>query len=337
MARLHPTLTIDWGNLLPAGGIGWWVFGSAAVVALMLNGLDGWLISFGERRRRVLFMTASVVSNLTVLGFFKYYNFFADSFVGIAHSLFGMTPSEWTLRIILPVGISFYTFQSLAYTIDVYRKKVDPVEQYLTVATCLSFFPLLVAGPIERPGHLFPQFMKPRSITWERWREGMWLIFWGLFKKVVVADNVATIVKAVFGPYDGSAPSHLVPHDGLRLLIGVYAFAFQIYGDFSGYSDIARGTARLMGFNIMLNFNLPYFATSPSDFWQRWHISLSTWLRDYLYIPLGGNRHGEKKTYRNLSLTMLLGGLWHGAAWTFLGLQRRLPWLDPHYLPTLRP
>jgi D-alanyl-lipoteichoic acid acyltransferase DltB (MBOAT superfamily) len=311
-------LHVDWTHVLPTWGIPWAVFVATLAGVLLVNVADSWLIAREASARRKLFLIASVVSNLSVLGFFKYYNFFADSFAGALHALFGITASEWTLRIILPVGISFYTFQSLAYTIDVYRRKFEPLQSYLTLATGLSFFPLLVAGPIERPNHLLPQFLRPRSAAGEQWREGMWLIFWGLFKKMVVADNMAGIVRVVFAAYDGHNPSHEIPTDGLRLLLGVYAFAFQIYGDFSGYSDIARGTGRLLGFDVMRNFNLPYFAISPSDFWQRWHISLSSWLRDYLYIPLGGNRYGTWATYRNLFLTMLLGGLWHGAAWTFV-------------------
>jgi D-alanyl-lipoteichoic acid acyltransferase DltB (MBOAT superfamily) len=220
--------------------------------------------------------------------------------------------------VILPAGISFYTFQSLAYTIEVFRRNVKAVERYLSLAPYLAFFPLLVAGPIERPAHLLPQFFRPRTVDWSTWRQGMWLIFWGLFKKMVVADNMARIVGDVFGPFDRITGPVVVPHDGLRLLLGIYAFALQIYGDFSGYTDIARGTAKLFGFDVMLNFNLPYAALSPSDFWRRWHISLSTWLRDYLYIPLGGSRGGTFMTYRNLFLTMLLGGLWHGASWTFV-------------------
>jgi len=316
--QLHSAGSVHWGLLLPSSLSGWYVLLGTLAMVTLVNAGDRWLTSIGEQRRRKVYLVASIVSNFAVLGFFKYYNFFAESFAASVHALFGITPSAWTLHIILPVGISFYTFQSLAYTIDVYRGKAAAMDRYLTLAACLSFFPLLVAGPIERPNHLFPQFLRPRSTTRQHWREGMWLIFWGLFKKMVVADNMALVVASVFGPYDGASPSHLVPADGLRMLFGVYAFAFQIYGDFSGYSDIARGTARLMGFDVMLNFNLPYFALSPSDFWTRWHISLSTWLRDYLYIPLGGNRYGTYKTYRNLSLTMLLGGLWHGAAWTFV-------------------
>ena len=288
-------------------------------VVIAVNALNPWLTSFDEIRRRKIFMTASAVSNLCVLGFFKYYDFFADSFASAVQHATGMHVSSFTLNILLPAGISFYTFQSLAYTIEVYRRKVPAQEHYLTLASYLSFFPLLVAGPIERPTHLLPQFLKPRAVDSAQFRQGCWLIVWGLFKKMVVADNMARVVGDVFGPYDHILSGHVaIPHDGLRLLLGVYAFALQIYGDFSGYTDIARGVSKLFGFDVMLNFNLPYAALSPSDFWRRWHISLSTWLRDYLYIPLGGNRGGLFFTYRNLFLTMLLGGLWHGANWTFV-------------------
>lgn len=315
---LSPKLAVDWRGLLAGGGVGWGVFLAATALVLAISVCYPWFTRWPEARRRKAFLVGSIVSNLSVLGFFKYFNFFAQSFAELAHVLFGVAPSAWTLNIILPVGISFYTFQSLAYTIDVYRGLVQPVERYATLAAFLSFFPQLVAGPISRPNQLLPQFLRPRVLTREHFREGLWLIAWGLFKKMVVADNMALIVSAVFRPYDGTHPSSVVPEDGLRLLIGIYAFAFQIYGDFSGYTDIARGVSRLLGFELILNFNLPYFAVSPSDFWQRWHISLSSWLRDYLYIPLGGNRGGLVKTQRNLLITMLLGGLWHGANWTFV-------------------
>jgi D-alanyl-lipoteichoic acid acyltransferase DltB (MBOAT superfamily) len=207
----------------------------------------------------------------------------------------------------------------MGYTIDVYRRQMEPSESFIEFGGFLAFFPHLVAGPIQRSSGLLLQFREPRPpVTRDDVREALWLIAWGLYKKMVVADNMGLIANGIFGPYDKVTGPMSVPNDGLRLLVGLYAFAFQIYGDFSGYSDIARGTAKLLGFDIMINFNLPYFATSPSSFWRRWHISLSTWLRDYLYIGLGGNRGGAIKTYRNLFLTMLLGGLWHGAAWTFV-------------------
>jgi D-alanyl-lipoteichoic acid acyltransferase DltB (MBOAT superfamily) len=218
--------------------------------------------------------------------------------------------------VILPVGISFYTFQTMSYTIDVYRGELEPSEDLLEFAAFLSFFPQLVAGPIERGAQMIPQFRRPRARpSAQAVGEALWLIAWGLYKKMVVADNVAPIVNATFAAY-GAPGSELSAAP--RVLLGLYAFALQIYGDFSGYSDIARGSAKLLGFEIMQNFAQPYFATTPSSFWRRWHISLSLWLRDYLYIPLGGNRGGTLLTYRNLFLTMLLGGLWHGAAWTFV-------------------
>jgi alginate O-acetyltransferase complex protein AlgI len=210
---------------------------------------------------------------------------------------------------VLPIGVSFFTFQSMSYTIDVYRGELRASRKFFDFALFVSFFPHLVAGPIMRAAVLLPQVLKPRHTTPEQISSGIHLIIWGMWKKVYVADNLSPVVDAIF---KSSSPS------GFDVLVGIYAFAFQIYCDFSGYTDIARGVARLLGFELGLNFNLPYFARNPQEFWSRWHISLSTWLRNYLYIPLGGNRHGERRTYRNLLLTMLLGGLWHGAAWTFI-------------------
>jgi len=262
----------------------------------------------GGQRRRLL-LAISVVVNLAILGFFKYFNFFASSLVEVL-SAFGAHADLVTLNIVLPVGISFYTFQTMSYTIDVYRGRLQPTDSLLDFAVFVAFFPQLVAGPIERAVNLLPQVGRPRRITAAQVDSGLFLILWGLYKKVVVADNAALIANAVFNDY--------ASHTGLDILLGVIAFSVQIYGDFSGYSDIARGVARLMGFELMVNFRLPYFAVNPSDFWLRWHISLSSWLRDYLYISLGGNRTGRLLTYRNLLVTMLLGGLWHGAAWNFI-------------------
>jgi D-alanyl-lipoteichoic acid acyltransferase DltB (MBOAT superfamily) len=259
-----------------------------------------------ERRRALLGL--SLVSNLGILGFFKYFNFFAAEFADFI-SMFGLTGHMPTLNIILPVGISFYTFQALSYTIDVYRRDLEPSKNFIDFALFITFFPQLVAGPIERATKLLPQIQKPRTVTREDLRLGVYDILYGLLLKVAIADNMAPIVNAVFGSNS---------YGGGDTLVAVYAFALQIYGDFAGYSFMARGIARWFGVDLMLNFRRPYFATSPSDFWQRWHISLSSWLRDYLYIPLGGNRKGKLLTYRNLMLTMVLGGLWHGAAWTFL-------------------
>lgn len=252
---------------------------------------------------------ASLLFNLGVLFAFKYYGFFASSLQALA-GRFGVALDWPTLNVLLPVGISFYTFQTLSYTLDVYRRQLAPARGYLDYLLFVSFFPQLVAGPIERAGHLLGQVASPRRVTYAGLREGGWLLLLGFFKKVVVADNLAPLANDVF-----NAPGQV---QGLGVFAGLLAFTFQIYGDFSGYSDIARGSARLMGFDLMLNFRMPYFATTPSDFWRRWHISLSTWLRDYLYIGLGGNRGGTWMTYRNLLLTMVLGGLWHGAAWHFV-------------------
>jgi D-alanyl-lipoteichoic acid acyltransferase DltB (MBOAT superfamily) len=255
------------------------------------------------------YLTLSCVANLGLLGFFKYFNFFIDSATTLLHSA-GYSGPDLHLNIVLPVGISFYTFQTMSYTIDVYRRDLTPLDNFIDFALYVAFFPQLVAGPIERGASLAPQMLRKKVASWEEIQTGTWLCTKGIFKKAVIADNMASIVNDVFG---GS-----VSPSGTAVLLGLYAFAFQIYGDFAGYSDIARGTARMMGYELMLNFRLPYFATTPSEFWQRWHISLSSWLRDYLYIPLGGNRGGLGMTYRNLLLTMLLGGLWHGAAWTFV-------------------
>ncbi len=259
-------------------------------------------------RTRKSWVTASAVLDLGILGFFKYFNFFTDSLAVLLESL-GFHASFPLLRIILPVGISFYTFQSMSYVIDVYRGVLPPARRWSDVALYVAFFPQLVAGPIERATNLLPQVQQPRIVSDYGIGHGAYLILWGMFQKVFIADNICHMADAAFSQPSGQA---------LAVLLGVYAFAIQIYCDFSGYSNIARGLAMMFGFRLMLNFRNPYFATNPSDFWKRWHISLSTWLRDYLYIPLGGNRDGSARTQRNLMLTMLLGGLWHGAAWTYV-------------------
>src|SRR5690242_2470158 len=263
-----------------------------------------------ERTRRFL-LYFSLILNFSFLGVFKYFNFFVDSAAHLA-ALLGLKQipvSVW--RIILPPGISFYTFQEVAYIVDVYHRRLEPSRKFTDYGLFITLFPHLIAGPIQRPSHLLPQVQKPRRWDSESAFDGIMLIVEGLFRKCVIADNCALIANAAFAGAFGppSLPS---------VLLGTYAFAWQIYGDFSGYSDIARGCAQILGFHFMVNFRQPYFADSFQDFWRRWHISLSTWLRDYLYISLGGNRFGERKTYRNLMLTMLLGGLWHGANWTFV-------------------
>jgi alginate O-acetyltransferase complex protein AlgI len=301
--------------LLLAGSLlfyGWWDW--RFLVLLIVTSTVHFAVAAAIHERpdevaRKRLITGAVAMDLVVLGFFKYFGFFVDS-AERAVATVGWDVSGPALQIVLPVGISFYTFQTMSYTIDVYRRELKPTRDYLDFLLFVTFFPQLVAGPIERATALLPQVQLPRRITLEGVEAGVWLVLWGAFKKVVIADNIALVANEIFNEHE--------QYHGLDLFLGTLAFTVQIYGDFSGYTDIARGIAKLMGFELMLNFRLPYFAVSPSDFWQRWHISLSSWLRDYLYIPLGGNRGGEWRTARNLWLTMLLGGLWHGAAWNFV-------------------
>jgi D-alanyl-lipoteichoic acid acyltransferase DltB (MBOAT superfamily) len=262
----------------------------------------------GARRRTLLIISLCI--NFGLLGFFKYCNFFVGSFATMLHTIGVEHVPMVLLKIILPPGISFYTFQEVAYVVDVYNGKLSPSRSFLDYGLFISLFPHLIAGPIQRPSHLLPQVQRPRTFDDRAFFGGCMLIVSGLFRKTVIADSCANLANLAF---DGRLGSNFFAG-----LIGVYAFAWQIYGDFSGYSDIARGSAQLLGFHFMLNFRQPYFAGSLQDFWRRWHMSLSTWLRDYLYIPLGGSRDGPRRTYVNLMLTMLLGGLWHGANWTFV-------------------
>ncbi len=262
-----------------------------------------------SNRVRGRYLVFSCIANLGLLGFFKYYGFFITNAETLLATL-GFQSDIPYLRVVLPLGISFYTFQTLSYTIDVYRGRIQPTRSFLNYALYVAYFPQLVAGPIERAERLLPQIEGARKVLSANITSGCWLILWGFFKKIVIADNLAVVVDRAFG--GGATPG------GLECLVAVYAFAFQIYCDFSGYSDIARGLSSLFGIDIMKNFQLPYMARNPREFWQRWHISLSTWLRDYLYCSLGGNRGGPWKTYRNLLVTMVLGGLWHGAGWTFV-------------------
>ena len=287
-----------------------WRFLSLIFISTVLDYICGIIIDGSrDKKRRKLFLILSILGNLSILGFFKYFDFFAQSLQGLL-GFFGFSIQPHFLHIILPVGISFYTFQTMSYTIDIYRKELKPTRKFFDFALFVAFFPQLVAGPIERAKHLLPQILAPRKLNLDKIYKGFYLIFWGLFLKIFIADNLAEIVDPVF--------ISNAPYNGIQVLLSVYAFSFQIFCDFAGYSSIARGLGKVMGFDIMLNFNLPYFATNPREFWRRWHISLSTWLRDYLYIPLGGNKKGSAKTYRNIAITMLLGGLWHGAAWTFV-------------------
>ncbi|MDR3328695.1 MAG: MBOAT family protein [Prevotellaceae bacterium] len=289
---------------------GWWDWRFLVLMTAttVCSYASGWLIQKYPHRARAA-MVANIVVNLAILGFFKYYNFFVESFVG-AFTLLGSAPEVHTLNIILPVGISFYTFQALSYSIDVYRKRIAPTRDAVAFFAFVSFFPQLVAGPIERAANLLPQFYKKRTLDYAQAVDGMRQMLWGLFKKMVVADNCAVSVNEIFGLYDTLPAS--------TLAVGAVLFAFQIYGDFSGYSDIAIGAARLFGFSLMRNFAFPYFSRDIAEFWRRWHISLTTWFRDYLYIPLGGSRCAKGRVVRNTWIIFLVSGLWHGASWTFI-------------------
>jgi D-alanyl-lipoteichoic acid acyltransferase DltB (MBOAT superfamily) len=291
---------------------GWWDWRFLGLIFLSTL-VDYWLglkiDQASEEKRRYRMMVFSCVLNLTFLGFFKYFDFFITSFAEMLTS-FGLSANVETLKIILPVGISFYTFQSMSYTIDVYRRHLQPEPNFLRYATFVAFWPQLVAGPIVRASDFLPQFKKDHEFNWDRFNSGTGRVLWGFFKKCAVADSLAPFVDQVF-----AEPNAFT---SINLFIAVIFYAFQIYCDFSGYSDIAIGFARILGFDFNENFKTPYFSQNFSEFWSRWHISLSSWLRDYLYIPLGGNRHGKLATYKNNMLTMLLGGLWHGANWTFV-------------------
>ena len=258
-------------------------------------------------RKKLLIL--SLLINIGLLCFFKYYNFFLDNFVD-AFSFFGLSFEAKSLSIILPVGISFYTFQTISYSIDIYKKKIKPSDDFISFVAFVSFFPQLVAGPIERAANLLPQFHKKRIFSYEIASDGMRQILWGLFKKIVIADNCAVFVNEIFANYSDYSSS--------TLFLGAVFFAFQIYGDFSGYSDMAIGTAKLFGFHLMQNFSFPYFSRDIAEFWRRWHISLSTWFRDYIYIPLGGSRVSEIKKIRNIFIIFIVSGFWHGANWTFI-------------------
>lgn len=291
---------------------GWWDwrFLSLIIASTLVDYSIGMMLSkTAINRKRKSLLVLSLIFNLGLLGVFKYYNFFIDNWIDLWDS-FGVSMNRSSLNIILPVGISFYTFQTLSYTIDVYRKKLTPTKDFFAFAGFVAFFPQLVAGPIERASNLLPQFYKKRTFNYDLAVSGIKLIFWGLFKKIVIADNCAIYVNDVFQNYQDQS--------GMTLVVGAICFSFQIYGDFSGYSDIAIGTARLFGFDLMRNFNYPYFSRDIAEFWRRWHISLSTWFRDYLYIPLGGSRGNQLKQIRNVFIIFLVSGFWHGANWTFV-------------------
>lgn len=291
---------------------GWWDwrFLSLILFSTLVDYTIGIYLNKTEKlsKRKVL-LWISIGVNLGFLGFFKYYNFFIDSLVD-SFTFFGKELNINTLNIILPVGISFYTFQTLSYTIDVYNKKLKPTKDFVGFMAFVSFFPQLVAGPIERATNLLPQFSKERSFNYANAVDGLRQVLWGLFKKIVIADNCAKYANIIFNNH--------TEYNGSTLLLGAFFFAFQIYGDFSGYSDIAIGISRLFGFNLKRNFAFPYFSRDIAEFWRRWHISLSTWFRDYLYIPLGGSRGGTKMKVRNTFIIFVVSGFWHGANWTFI-------------------
>jgi len=291
---------------------GWWDwrFLSLIIFSTVVDYLIGQRLRTEDKQsKRKILLWTSIIVNLGFLGFFKYYNFFLENFVD-AFSLFGMQINANSLNIILPVGISFYTFQTLSYTIDVYRKKLEPTKDFMAFSAFVCFFPQLVAGPIERATNLLPQFYKKRTFEYNKAVDGMRQILWGLFKKVVIADNCAEFANQIF--------NNSADMNGSTLVLGAIFFTFQIYGDFSGYSDIAIGTSRLFGFDLKQNFATPYFSRDIAEFWRRWHISLSTWFRDYLYIPLGGSRGGTWMKVRNTFAIFLVSGFWHGANWTFI-------------------
>ncbi|MAV58586.1 MAG: membrane-bound O-acyltransferase family protein [Candidatus Marinimicrobia bacterium] len=261
-------------------------------------------------KKKKSFLWLSIVFNLGLLGFFKYFNFFIESWVDLLSSVGYEYQNVWSLNIILPVGISFYTFQTMSYSLDIYYNKLKPTKDFISFASFVSFFPQLVAGPIERASNLLPQILKNRKFNYDDGLKGFSLIVWGMFKKVAIADNCAFFVDDIFTNYSS--------YSGLILLFGAIYFSIQIYCDFSGYSDIAIGTARLFGFKLMINFNFPYFSSNIGEFWKRWHISLSSWFRDYLYIPLGGSRVYFLKKIRNIFVIFIVSGFWHGANWTFI-------------------
>jgi len=305
-----PSLAIDWPRLFDTGSrTGLATLIGTAVIVAGANLLYPVVLRLGPTPQKRLLVFLSVVVNLSFLGFFKYFNFFIGSAeAGLAW--LGFNPEVFRLNVILPVGISFYTFQSLSYTLDAYRGQVQPARRFWDFALFVAYFPPMVAGPIERAKHLLPQLLQPRTIRLDQSFHGVVLILLGLFKKVAIADGVAPAVDAVYNSTGAVGAADIV--------VATVLFAVQIYCDFSGYSDIAIGVSKMLGIDLMYNFNLPYFSRNPSEFWRRWHISLSSWLRDYLYIPLGGNRKGEGRTYVNLMTTMVLGGLWHGAAWNYV-------------------
>ena len=292
---------------------GWWDwrFLSLIFLSTLVDYFVGLKIhSSGDKKTKRFYLWVSILFNLGLLGFFKYFNFFIDSWIDLLSTFGYEHQSTWTLKVILPVGISFYTFQTMSYSLDIYFKKLKPTKDFISFASFVSFFPQLVAGPIERASNLLPQTLNNRVFKYEQGVQGLRLILWGMFKKVVVADSLSWRVDYCFDKYQAL--------DGGSLLLGLIYFSFQIYCDFSGYSDIAIGTAKLFGIELKSNFKFPYFSRNIAEFWRRWHISLSTWFRDYLYIPLGGSKRGKWLSIRNIFIIFIVSGFWHGANWTFI-------------------
>lgn len=289
---------------------GWWDWRFLILIFIttLFSYISGLMINKFREKGKII-CAVNIIINLAILGYYKYFNFFADN-LQLLFSQFGYQLDWVTLDIILPVGISFYTFQALSYTIDVYRKDTQATKDFIAFTSFISFFPQLVAGPIERSTNLLPQFLKPRTFDYNNAVIGLRQILWGFFKKIIIADNAAFLANEIFDNYQNA--------NGSLLLLGALFFTFQIYGDFSGYSDIAIGTARLFGISLKKNFNLPYFSRDISEFWRRWHISLNKWFIDYVYIPLGGSRISKSVSIRNVLIVFLLSGLWHGANWTFI-------------------
>ena len=308
---------LKWQNFLVVTAsyifYGWWDirFLSLIILTSSFCFVSGLLIerAEGNRKKQKIINTINILLNIGILGTFKYFDFFSTNIETALHSL-GFEPDWITLDVLLPVGISFYTLQALSYSIDVYQKKISACHDPIAFFAFVSFFPQLVAGPIERATNLLPQFYKRRTFDYSKAIDGCRQMLWGFFKKMIIADNCAMAVNEIWGSYQYQS--------GFTLLLGGLLFTFQIYGDFSGYSDIAIGCARLFGIDLMKNFNYPYFSRDISEFWRRWHISLSTWFREYLYIPLGGNRKGQVRTYVNLLIVFFATGLWHGAGATFI-------------------
>jgi alginate O-acetyltransferase complex protein AlgI len=307
--------SLKWQNVLVLVAsyffYGWWSwkFMILLAVSTFLDYMYGFYVASPQRRKAKFFLWLSIINNLGILAVFKYYNFFAVEFQN-AFELLGIHTNPVLLNVALPIGISFYTFHGMSYVFDIYRGRQKPVADFVEYAVFVAFFPLLVAGPIERANHLLPQVQKTRVFNYSQAVEGCRLILWGLFKKVVIADSLAGYVDNLFQNYEN--------YNGVSLIVGAIAFSIQIYGDFSGYSDIAIGTAKLFGIELLSNFKFPYFSRDIAEFWRRWHISLSSWFRDYLYIPLGGSQEGKLKSVRNTFIIFLVSGFWHGASWTFI-------------------